>query len=345
MSHVAEAYALHMFMCDFEDELGAQRFPLEHDPLVGMAGEIDGFGDHAVETGTFEALNQSVATLRSLAMSSSGSSTHVSGSCLRMGSSISGKQRLSDISSRLCRRISSPSRKTATRQPSHLGSQIQLPSEGIAPTRLASMGRIDRLTGSFKVASFVWMRRIADGDVRFVPDGALLRVGGDWLQPRLRNGGPGFIQQSEIGPRMQQVLFCCILIVPLEVHLPENPFVLLSGEDRGNAEGAETIAELNGASRGKPSDVSRRPDRRVIEVHAKIAPVPPIGCDELSGVDRIANPFPSIGAEDEDVAIPRKSGVHKKMELARISLGVTILQSHQILQNRGSNLRRGIPLC
>src|SRR4051812_26009188 len=43
--------------------------------------------------------------------------------------------------------ISSPSRKTSERKPSHLGSKIHSPSDGISPTRLASIGSTGGLTG------------------------------------------------------------------------------------------------------------------------------------------------------------------------------------------------------
>src|SRR6478672_162014 len=46
-------------------------------------------------------------------------------------------------------RISSPSRKTSARKPSHLGSKIQLPSSGSSPIRLASIGKMGGFTGRF----------------------------------------------------------------------------------------------------------------------------------------------------------------------------------------------------
>src|ERR1700733_13059500 len=45
-------------------------------------------------------------------------------------------------------RISSPSRKTKARKPSHLGSKIQVLPTGNSATRLASMGKTGGLTGS-----------------------------------------------------------------------------------------------------------------------------------------------------------------------------------------------------
>src|SRR5580704_16758553 len=45
-------------------------------------------------------------------------------------------------------KISSPSRKTSTRKPSHLGSKIQPSPSGSSATRLASIGKSGGLTGS-----------------------------------------------------------------------------------------------------------------------------------------------------------------------------------------------------
>src|SRR5258705_7874515 len=64
------------------------------------------------------------------------------------GSSSSGKYRFSGFSSRLWIRISSPSRKTSARNPSHFGSKIQSPSAGNSLTRLASIGNSGGFTGS-----------------------------------------------------------------------------------------------------------------------------------------------------------------------------------------------------
>src|SRR3984957_15457039 len=44
--------------------------------------------------------------------------------------------------------MSSPSRKTRARKPSHFGSKTHVSPEGISPTRLASMGRTGGFTGS-----------------------------------------------------------------------------------------------------------------------------------------------------------------------------------------------------
>src|SRR5580698_1526020 len=46
-------------------------------------------------------------------------------------------------------KISSPSRKTSARKPSHLGSKIQLSPAGSAAIRLASIGRTGGFTGRF----------------------------------------------------------------------------------------------------------------------------------------------------------------------------------------------------
>src|SRR5580658_8891593 len=45
-------------------------------------------------------------------------------------------------------KISSPSRNTSARKPSHFGSKTQSPSDGNSSTRLASIGKIGGLTGS-----------------------------------------------------------------------------------------------------------------------------------------------------------------------------------------------------
>ena len=81
-------------------------------------------------------------------MTISPSSTQRAGSCVSKVSTSSGKYRLSDFWSRLWIRISSPSRKTSARNPSHLGSNIQSSPSGNSPTRLASMGRSGGFTGS-----------------------------------------------------------------------------------------------------------------------------------------------------------------------------------------------------
>src|SRR5580704_14155605 len=64
-------------------------------------------------------------------------------------------------------KISSPSRNTSARKPSHLGSKTQSPSDGNSSTRFASIGKIGGLTGSCTLygiphranASYVWRRK------------------------------------------------------------------------------------------------------------------------------------------------------------------------------------------
>jgi hypothetical protein len=63
---------------------------------------------------------------------------------------------LSGFSSRLWMKISSPSRNTSARNPSHLGSKIQSPSAGNSPTRFASIGRIGGFTGSSTPHGTTW---------------------------------------------------------------------------------------------------------------------------------------------------------------------------------------------
>src|ERR1700730_4165407 len=74
------------------------------------------------------------------------SSTQRAGNCARNGSSNSGKERVSDFSSRLLIRISPPSRKTNARNPSHFGSKIHVPPTGNSPIRLESIGKIGGIT-------------------------------------------------------------------------------------------------------------------------------------------------------------------------------------------------------
>ncbi len=99
--------------------------------------------------GWMRSCSASNSSLPFRAMTNSPSRTHRSGSWACNGSSMSGKYRLSDFSSRLWMKISSPSRKMRTRNPSHLGSKIQSPVLGTSSTRLASMGRMVGLTGRF----------------------------------------------------------------------------------------------------------------------------------------------------------------------------------------------------
>src|SRR5215472_8983012 len=56
------------------------------------------------------------------------------------GATSSGKYRFIGLSSRLCRRISFPSRNTNVRKPSHLGSNSQPSPSGRSPAALDSMG-------------------------------------------------------------------------------------------------------------------------------------------------------------------------------------------------------------
>src|ERR1700735_4277376 len=51
-------------------------------------------------------------------------------------------------------KISSPSRKTKARKPSHFGSKIQSPSVGNSSTRLASIGNSGGVTGRGRFLSY-----------------------------------------------------------------------------------------------------------------------------------------------------------------------------------------------
>ena len=93
--------------------------------------------------------NASKSSSSSFTMTNSPSSTQRSGKVWSKGSISSGKYRLRGFSSLLWMKISSPSRNTIVRNPSHLGSKIQSPSAGISSTRLASMGRTGGLTRRF----------------------------------------------------------------------------------------------------------------------------------------------------------------------------------------------------
>jgi hypothetical protein len=64
---------------------------------------------------------------------------------------------LSGFSSRLWMKISSPSRNTSARKPSHLGSKIQLPSAGNSSTRFASIGRIGGFTERSTPHGITWL--------------------------------------------------------------------------------------------------------------------------------------------------------------------------------------------
>src|ERR1700683_5668582 len=81
-------------------------------------------------------------------MTISPSRTHRFGNCARNGSSNSGKYRFRDFWSRLCSRISSPSRNTSARKPSHVGSKIQDEPAGSCAIRFDSIGRNGGFTGS-----------------------------------------------------------------------------------------------------------------------------------------------------------------------------------------------------
>src|ERR1700691_2369364 len=54
-------------------------------------------------------------------------------------------------------KISSPSRNTSARKPSHLGSKIQSPSSGNSSTRFASIGRIGGFSGRFTPHGITWL--------------------------------------------------------------------------------------------------------------------------------------------------------------------------------------------
>src|SRR2546426_10834964 len=93
--------------------------------------------------------NASKSTPPFLAITISPSSTERAGNWDRSVSSSSGKYRFNDFSSRLWSRISSPSRNTSVRNPSHFGSKIHVPPAGNSPTRLASIGKTGGFTGRF----------------------------------------------------------------------------------------------------------------------------------------------------------------------------------------------------
>src|SRR6185295_6291830 len=76
------------------------------------------------------------------------STTHRQGSASFSGSTSSGKYRFIGRSSRLWSRISSPSRKTSVRKPSHLGSNCQPSPAGSASAALESMGASGEAKGS-----------------------------------------------------------------------------------------------------------------------------------------------------------------------------------------------------
>src|SRR6267143_4494717 len=54
-------------------------------------------------------------------------------------------------------KISSPSRNTSARKPSHLGSKIQLPSAGNSSTRFASIGRIGGFSRRSTPHGITWL--------------------------------------------------------------------------------------------------------------------------------------------------------------------------------------------
>ena len=83
----------------------------------------------------------------SVAITISPSTTHRSGSSRLIASTSSGKYRVIGFSLRLPNSISSPSRNTIERNPSHFGS-YEAPG-GIVATDLASMGATGGITGSF----------------------------------------------------------------------------------------------------------------------------------------------------------------------------------------------------
>src|SRR5260370_1305720 len=86
------------------------------------------------------------------------SSTQRGGSRALRGSMSCGKYRWSGFSSRLWIRISSPSRKTRARNPSHFGSKIHPSPCGRSLVRLASIGKTGGLTGR-RTASTEALRR------------------------------------------------------------------------------------------------------------------------------------------------------------------------------------------
>ena len=84
----------------------------------------------------------------SAAITTSPSTTHRSGSEARSGAASSGKYRSSGFRSRDWIRVSSRSRKTSARKPSHLGSKSQPSPSGSASAALASIGSIGGSNGS-----------------------------------------------------------------------------------------------------------------------------------------------------------------------------------------------------
>ena len=81
-------------------------------------------------------------------MTTSPSSTQRSGMAADSGVMSSGKYRFIGRLSRLCSKISSPSRNTSVRKPSHLGSNCQPSPSGSASAALESIGSSGGSNGS-----------------------------------------------------------------------------------------------------------------------------------------------------------------------------------------------------
>src|SRR2546427_4022357 len=93
------------------------------------------------------------------------SMTQRSDSVAASGAMSSGKYRFMVFSSRLCSRISSPSRNTRVRKPSHLGSNCHPSPPGRASAALDSMGASGGAKGRSMPQSYRTDRSAADGDL------------------------------------------------------------------------------------------------------------------------------------------------------------------------------------
>src|SRR5437867_7000849 len=94
-------------------------------------------------------------------ITTSPSTTHRSGSALARGARSSGKYRFIGFSSRLCKRISSPSRNTSVRKPSHFGSNCHPSPEGNSAAAVDNIGWSGGSNGNRTPQSYSGVRRLA----------------------------------------------------------------------------------------------------------------------------------------------------------------------------------------
>src|SRR5437867_8828116 len=94
-------------------------------------------------------------------ITTSPSTTHRSGSALARGARSSGKYRFIGFSSRLCKRISSPSRNTRVRKPSHFGSNCHPSPEGNSAAAVDNIGWSGGSNGNRTPQSYSGVRRLA----------------------------------------------------------------------------------------------------------------------------------------------------------------------------------------